>query len=287
VSAGTVASGGLATTGGVLNAGGATSSGGLNGAGGAVVSGGTVASGGLATTTGGVINAGGTTTTGGFINAGGTATGGAAPSDSTICAGPAGAGAGALCGPSGSTCYSYSVASDANQTYCSHDSWTCVPCTSNDNACVTGDCSDCCSHVFTDGKCIAGPCKKLGNACSGSDCKDCCWGLVGSDGTCVQCNINSDCACPKVCANHQCTCTPNHQPCAYPSKDCQDCCSGIVASGQCLCIPSGTNQLTGTGITVYGYTPDDAGAGTWTFKLTPGAYAACCSGQASSQTACQ
>jgi len=215
-------------------------------------------------------------------------TGGATNSDPTVCKPTGSIAAGTMCGPSGATCNSATFASTTNQTYCAHDSWTCVACTSNDSACVTNNCSDCCSSVFTDGKCIAGPCKNAGSACSGSDCKDCCSGLVGFDGKCVQCNANSDCPCPKACMNHQCVCTPNNQPCAYPGKGCQDCCSSISASRQCTCIPSGVNQVSGTDMTMGGIELD-GGTYTVTFKFAsfPGAAAACCSGQASSQTSCQ
>jgi hypothetical protein len=244
--------------------------GGANGAGGANISGGTVAS-------------GGEVATGGMIGTGGASNGGDTNSDKTICSSTPPV-TGSLCGVSGSSCNSNTRVSATQQTYCSHDSWTCVSCTATNNACVTANCFDCCSGVFTDGKCVAGPCKAVGAACGGSDCKDCCSGL-GFGGACVQCNVNSDCGCPKACTNHQCVCTPHDHPCAYPNQNCQDCCSGYYsASGTCACVPSGTNVLNNVCTSVT--SGSTCGDFTMTFKGAPGTASACCSGNASSTTSC-
>jgi len=256
--------------------------------------GGSLAVGGGADATGGTVESGGTVASvggesGGATAAGGSSTGGVSSSatttsDPTVCR-PNVAASGTTCGPSGATCNSHTFVSTTNQTYCSQDSWTCLQCTNSNNACVTANCSDCCSGVFTEGKCIAGPCKTLGSTCSGSDCKDCCSG-VGFNGTCVQCNANSDCFCSKACTNHQCVCTPQDQPCAYPNQNCQDCCSGYYStSGTCTCVPSGTNALNNvcTSLT----TGSTCGDFTMTFKNAPGTAAACCSGNAASATSCR
>ena len=283
-SGGAVVSGGFSALGGAVAADGGTTNGGAITGGATNTAGGSeTASGGVNASGGAVVSGGSGASAGALAAAGAITTGGSGPSDPTVCTPPS-TGTGSLCGPSGATCSSTSRVSTTNQTYCSHNSWTCVACTAINSACVTANCSDCCSGVFTDGKCIAGPCKSVGTACSGSDCKDCCSGL-GFNGVCVQCNANSDCGCPKACANHQCVCTPHDQPCAFPNQNCQDCCSGYFsASGMCTCVPSGTNVLNNacTSLT----SGSTCGTFTMTFKNAPGAASACCSGSASSANSC-
>lgn len=191
------------------------------------------------TSAGGIVTSGGVTQTSGMGSTGGAfASGGTSPSDTSICANPWGVGVRSMqCGQSVCT---------SGTTYCASDN-TCQLCTASDSACVTASCSDCCSYVHADNTCIAS-CTKDNNPCRFSDCADCC-SPTHLQGICGACNINSDCTCPNACINHKCVCTPNNQPCAYPSKNCQDCCSGIAASGQCVAVDAGYCTLTDCGWT--------------------------------------